>query len=99
MHGRYGRSGRTVKALHPRFSNANHERTGIPATTVTRLANHLNHTFTVVATNSVGADPPSQPSVSVAPHGPTPIPSYSVWGLAALASTAGLILTGHLRRS
>ncbi|MDA1347661.1 MAG: fibronectin type III domain-containing protein [Chloroflexi bacterium] len=63
------------------------------------LANDLDHTFTVVATNSVGAGPPSQPSVAVAPHGPTPIPGYSVWGLAALASIVGLILVARLRRS
>ena len=66
---------------------------------LTGLANDLDHTFTVVATNSVGTGPPSQPSVAVAPHGPTPIPGYSVWGLAALASIVGLILAGQLGRS
>ena len=66
---------------------------------LTELANDLDHTFTVVATNSVGAGPPSQPSVAVAPHGPTPIPSYSAWGLAALASIVGLIMAGQLGRS
>jgi hypothetical protein len=63
------------------------------------LANDLDHTFTVVATNAVGAGPPSQPSVAVAPHGPTPIPGYTVWGLAALAGIVGLTLVARLRRT
>jgi hypothetical protein len=50
---------------------------------LTELANDLDHTFTVVATNSVGAGPPSQPSVAVAP----------------LASIVGLIMAGQLGKS
>jgi hypothetical protein len=55
-----------------------------PSATITGLSNGTGYTFTVTATNGIGAGPPSSPSNAVTPTAPTP--SDTIFGSATPAT-------------